>query len=579
MSPDGTTYVAYQDRGNNDKVSVMRFDGDTWGTVGSAGFSSGAAYFVSLAFAPDATPYVAYSDYGNGGKATVKRFNGVDWVPVGNSAGFSGDEADYTSLAIAPDGTPYVAYSDLSNTAKATVMKYSGNEWIPVGSAGFSGGTVYYTSLAFVPDGTPYVAYQDGLNGTKATVMKFGGVTWDVVGAAGFSAGTSEFTSLAFAPNGTPYLAYADYGNDGKATVMQFSGTAWVNAGSPGFSVGEVGFTSLAIAPGGAPYVAYSDYGNGSKATVMKNSGGGWGEVANAGFSAGLAGNVSLAFSPSGLPTVAYSDAGNSNKATVMRLINPPTINGIPNATATVGVEYRFAPTATNATRFSITGTLPSVYTFDISTGVFTFTPETVGTYGNIVITATNSFGTASLPAFTITVFDTAPPDTAITGYPANPTTATSATFTFTSPEGATSFECQLDGGNYGACNSGAISYSSLAVGSHTFNVRAKNVSGNADATPASYSWNINSAAPTVVMIGINSYVSLAAALSAAQQGDTVKILATITPEVVNYRGTGLIILGGGYDGGWNRQQSVFSSVSSLTVTGGTLIVDQLVVK
>ena len=179
---------------------------------------------------------------------------------------------------------------------------------------------------------------------------------------------------------------------------------------------------------------------------------------------------------------------------------------------------------------------------------------------------------------FSITVFDTSPPETTLTGYPVNPTTGTSAIFTFTSPDSAASFECQLDGSIFDPCTSG-VSYSGLAVGGHVFNVRAKNSAGNADPTPENYSWTINSSAPTIVKIGVKNYATLAAALLEAISGDTLTILASMTPSGLDYSGSGVLTLAGGYDAGWNRQPDTFSPVSSLTIIGGTLVLDQIVVK
>src|SRR5919202_1630188 len=82
-----------------------------------------------------------------------------------------------------------------------------------------------------------------------------------------------------------------------------------------------------------------------------------------------------------------------------------------------------------------------------------------------------------TLPAFSV---DTTPPDTAITGGPAGTTRATSAVFDLSSPETGASFECRLDGGAWTACTS-PVSYSGLALGSHTLAVRAIDAAGNAD--------------------------------------------------------------------------------------------------
>jgi len=91
-----------------------------------------------------------------------------------------------------------------------------------------------------------------------------------------------------------------------------------------------------------------------------------------------------------------------------------PTISGAPVTTVTIGTAYSFIPTATNATSFSISNK-PTWATFNSTTGALTGTPASgnVGTYSNIVISAMNVTGTASLPAFAITVAKGAPTITA----------------------------------------------------------------------------------------------------------------------------------------------------------------------
>jgi hypothetical protein len=90
---------------------------------------------------------------------------------------------------------------------------------------------------------------------------------------------------------------------------------------------------------------------------------------------------------------------------------------------------------------------------------------------------------------------DTTPPETTITSAPPADTTATSASFYFRSTETKSTFACRRDGGKWGRCAS-PKSYSSLALGSHQFQVRALDAAGNVDATPASYSWTVAAPAP-----------------------------------------------------------------------------------
>lgn len=85
---------------------------------------------------------------------------------------------------------------------------------------------------------------------------------------------------------------------------------------------------------------------------------------------------------------------------------------------------------------------------------------------------------------------DTTPPDTSITSGPSGTTESTSASFGFTSTETPSTFECKLDAGAFASCTT-PKAYSGLAVGVHTFEVKAKDAAGNEDATPAARTWEI----------------------------------------------------------------------------------------
>ena len=115
-------------------------------------------------------------------------------------------------------------------------------------------------------------------------------------------------------------------------------------------------------------------------------------------------------------------------------------------------------------------------------------------------VRATDAAGnTDGTPAsFTWTV-DAAPPDTTITAQPSDPSNVTGPSFSFTSSEGGSTFECQLDGGGWSSCTS-PKTYAGLSAGSHTFEVRATDGSSNTDPTPASYTWTIDTSPPNTTI-------------------------------------------------------------------------------
>lgn len=106
---------------------------------------------------------------------------------------------------------------------------------------------------------------------------------------------------------------------------------------------------------------------------------------------------------------------------------------------------------------------------------------------------------------------DTTPPETTITSSTINGTTGTltpgsvtvasTAFFGFASSEVDSTFECKLDSGSYTDCSTGSISYSNLSAGAHTFSVRATDITGNIDPSPAMLSWTRDITNPSLTMV------------------------------------------------------------------------------
>jgi hypothetical protein len=93
---------------------------------------------------------------------------------------------------------------------------------------------------------------------------------------------------------------------------------------------------------------------------------------------------------------------------------------------------------------------------------------------------------------------DITPPETQIDSGPSGPTTDESPSFTFSSSEPGSTFECRLDSGlesAFATCTS-PKSYASLAPGANTFEVRATDEADNVDPTPATRSFTVEPPPP-----------------------------------------------------------------------------------
>ncbi len=152
---------------------------------------------------------------------------------------------------------------------------------------------------------------------------------------------------------------------------------------------------------------------------------------------------------------------------------------------------------------------------------------------------------------------DTVAPDTVLTDHPANPSATSSPSFSFTSEPGA-AFECKLDSASFAPCTS-PQAYASLAEASHTFDVRAIDIAGNVDQTPAHFAWSVQKdTTPDSFTFDAQNDVPLGTTLTSN----------AITVSGINAAAT-ISITGGTY----SVTGGAFTSVAGTITNGKTVIV------
>jgi hypothetical protein len=171
----------------------------------------------------------------------------------------------------------------------------------------------------------------------------------------------------------------------------------------------------------------------------------------------------------------------------------------------------------------SVTPTNIAPYTFTIPASVVQGWLNTPSSNNGIVLAdATNYDGFvfdtgegASPPKLTVNYTtsgvgaDTTPPESTVVSGPSGTASSASASFTFSSSEANSTFECRLDSGAYASCTS-PISYADLSNGFHTFEVRATDAAGNTEATSASRTWMVDTttAPSNPVLVGAGDIAS-----------------------------------------------------------------------
>ena len=360
FSSDNTLYYAYSSSQNSDKLSVSKFNGTVWETVGALGFTDGFVGFetISLDFTSTNIPYVSYRDNSVGIGPMVRKFNGSNWQVVGvGSIGTTLAASTYIKLDA--NNVPYLSILGTIDVAYGTgshkIKKFNGFSWVDVASTITRRNRIYpfafnannelnYVEMNndfFLPaqvvkintagmqvivGGQPPISigYSISIDGNNniyivddsGGVVKYDGTLWVKVGNF---LKQSEGT-LIFDNNNVGYIHLRDdYNyNNNNGFLYRLNGQNWDLFNCDGISNNKVNFTSVTVANNNVPYIAYQDVAIGSKASVKKYNGTTWTNVGVLGFSAGQAEFICLK-TKNNIPFIAYKDLASLGKAVVQK--------------------------------------------------------------------------------------------------------------------------------------------------------------------------------------------------------------------------------------------------------------------
>jgi uncharacterized protein YjiK len=254
------------------------------------------------------------------------------------------------------------------------------------------------------------------------------------------------------------------------------------------------------------------------------------------------------------IDATASENAGDTGTFRVTRtgsVVGPLTFNYTISGTASAS---DYAPALTGVGTIPAGSPVVDIVITPVDDSLFE-TSETL----TLTLSDTGSYDVGAASAATITISDNDPPDTSLQTATAAATASTTASFTFggSAPLAAIArFECSLDGAAFATCAS-PRQFTSLAEGSHTFQVRAVGTSGVVDPSPATFTWIVDLTNPTATIAA--STQSLwpvnGKPVSVRISGTVADALAGIDPESVAFRvidkygeiqPTGRIVPGGG---------------------------------
>ncbi|MEM9544550.1 MAG: T9SS type A sorting domain-containing protein [Bacteroidota bacterium] len=217
-------YVAFEDVTQSRESTVMKYNGSDWVIVGNPGFTSGISDGQSIynqIVTNQEELYIIFCSVHitMGEKTWIMKFEDETWSTVGNS-GFRNAGGARQSLVFL-NNEPYCTYLNFSNS-KAAVKKYNGNQWVTVGQLGLSEGLAPSPTMHIHND-IPYVAYSDFSEDTKLTVMYLDGDNWAPLGGIGVSPADITLPEIEGYEN-TIYVAFIDAQNPnpGNVTIMTY---------------------------------------------------------------------------------------------------------------------------------------------------------------------------------------------------------------------------------------------------------------------------------------------------------------------------------------------------------------------
>ncbi len=336
-APDGTLYIAFADKTNGDKATVMAFNKieNKWHYVGPKGFSDGATSYESLAIAPDGTPYVAFTNATKSQNLIMYYNKSLDkW-----SLFYNLDGNGRNSISFSPNGDLYYSFT---RGGLSLIKKYnkSNNQWAPLDFWSFiftqcSGKSINSSTLDPIISNDYYYVLtskcdssqqgQDPLNIHDSYVWydNLNSSNSSIISAVIHINQSSNYRKLAISNDNNFYIAFADNYNQQKASAMVYDQTnnKWNYLGQQFISPGETNYGSLSIAPDNTPYFIFSDHANEDKASVVvyNKANNQWIYMNGQQFvSSGAAIEEKIVIAKDGTPYISFKDMANGGKATVM---------------------------------------------------------------------------------------------------------------------------------------------------------------------------------------------------------------------------------------------------------------------
>ena len=329
----------------NDIAVVYKYDGTAWTKLGNTNTSCGVSW-NEMDIDSNDNIYIGFSESGSSYTGHVLKWDGSTWTSIGSAF-----EAAEPHVFIAPDDTPYLLIRDVSQNYMGALFRLENNVWTPLSGTGIYAPSEQYGlwhTMTFDHNGVPYVCYADYMGGNAIHVVRFLNGEWAEVGQSIGS--VYYYMGIAINNSNNPYVAYCN-GNGHKLSAARFNGYSWEN-------IGEDILTSTieemdACMVDDKFTVAALNTGQGNYLSVVQYDGE-WAAVGQSLCSEGII-DLPCVGNANGMVLVAFKDDDQEGKASCMRYVEetvlyPPTnlaaeVFGNDNVLLTWGLPIEGTPT------------------------------------------------------------------------------------------------------------------------------------------------------------------------------------------------------------------------------------------
>lgn len=280
----GNLYAVGDFRNSKNHQCVVKWNGSTWGEVGSDTITTFNENIYDIATDSSGNIYAAGYFTGRYGWKAVSQWNGSDWEQLYSPPFFFNNTI--LCLAAGAPGTVYAGgfFTNTFFNGRYFVAKWDGAAWGAVDNDSVFNGPIQ--TLATDNGGMLYAAgvFTNGPDPTLGNpyVAKWDGTTWSEVGGAHTSSFDAGINCVVPDGNGNLYVAGGFRNNSGNRYVAKWNGSTWSEVGGAGSSIIDNNIFSVAFDVSGNVYAGGMFINSSGNFYVAHWNGSTWSELGGA---------------------------------------------------------------------------------------------------------------------------------------------------------------------------------------------------------------------------------------------------------------------------------------------------------